>query len=122
MEMSLASEYQRRFAWRDWNTILAALPALQGRSVLDLGCGVGDLATEFVAPRFTFNGPADPEVLDAWRTRFQRMRLLREFCGAEIEAVEQAFLCCLASVEHRSAARVHCCVARKRLQDLTPAA
>lgn len=120
--MSLASEYQRRFAWRDWNTILAALPALQGRSVLDLGCGVGDLATEFVAPRFTFNGPADPEVLDAWRTRFQRMRLLREFCGAEIEAVEQAFLCCLASVEHRSAARVHCCVARKRLQDLTPAA
>lgn len=47
--MGLASEYKRQFGWRDWPTIFDALPSLQGQTVLDLGCGVGDLAAEFVA-------------------------------------------------------------------------
>ena len=46
--MSLSSDYRRQFAWRDWPTIFDALPPLQGQTVLDLGCGVGDLAAEFV--------------------------------------------------------------------------
>ncbi len=47
--MSLSSEYKQQFGWRDWPTIFAALPSLHGQTVLDLGCGVGDLAAEFVA-------------------------------------------------------------------------
>ena len=32
----------------------------------------------------SFSGPARPEVLDAWRNRFDRMKLLRDFCGARL--------------------------------------
>ena len=46
--MNLVSEYRRQRAWRAWPTVLAALPPLEGRTVLDLGCGVGDLAAELV--------------------------------------------------------------------------
>jgi len=47
--MSLVEEYKRQFAWRSWPTIFDALPSLQGQTVLDLGCGPGDLSAEFVA-------------------------------------------------------------------------
>jgi len=47
--VSLSSDYKRQFGWRDWPTIFDALPSLQGQTVLDLGCGVGDLAAVFVA-------------------------------------------------------------------------
>ena len=47
--MSLTSDYKRQFGCRDWRTVFEALPSLDGQSVLDLGCGVGDLAAEFVA-------------------------------------------------------------------------
>ena len=47
--MSLASEYQRQFGWRDWPGIFAVLPELSGRTILDLGCGAGDQAAELVA-------------------------------------------------------------------------
>ncbi len=47
--MSLASEYRRQFQWRGWQTILDELPPLQGQTVIDLGCGVGDLASELAA-------------------------------------------------------------------------
>jgi SAM-dependent methyltransferase len=47
--MSLAEEYRRQYAWRPWAAILAELPPLAGRTVLDLGCGVGDLAAELAA-------------------------------------------------------------------------
>jgi hypothetical protein len=46
--MTLASEYYRQFRYRHWRSILDALPPLAGKIVLDLGCGVGDLAAEFV--------------------------------------------------------------------------
>lgn len=47
--MSLASEYKRQFRWRDWPTVFHALPPLDGRTVLDFGCGVGDQAATLVA-------------------------------------------------------------------------
>ncbi len=47
--MSLASDYKRQFHWRDWLTMFDAMPSIQGQTVLDLGCGVGDLAAELVA-------------------------------------------------------------------------
>ena len=246
--MSLADEYKQQFRWRDWATIFDGLPALQGQTILDLGCGVGDLAAEFVnrgarvigvdineellrearsrglpnaefragdlraLPDFrivadglwcsfaaayfpalptaltawarslrsggwialteiddlfgheplsartqelvrsyaaaafaaggydfhmgrklrahleeagftvsktlvvedqelSFSGPARPEVLDAWRSRFNRMKLFRDFCGQDIDRVEEEFLGCLMRADHESAAKVYCCIA-----------
>jgi len=62
----------------------------------------------------SFSGPARADVLDAWRARFDRMRLLRDFCAGEFEQVRQEFLGCLASAEHRSLATVRCCIATRR--------
>ena len=59
----------------------------------------------------SFSGPASPEVLDAWRARFNRMKLLRDFCGPRIDQVQEEFLGCLARVDHRSTAKVYCCIA-----------
>lgn len=245
--MSLSSEYKRQFGWRAWPTIFDALPSLNGQTVLDLGCGVGDLAAEFVArgarvigvdmneeflrearsqqlanaefraadlrtlpdlglkadgiwcsfaaayfpdlPRvltawarslrsggwitlteiddlfgheplsvptkalfrayaervlaagydvhmgrklrahleragfsvskmltlddqeLSFSGPARPDVLDAWRARFDRMTLLRDVCGPDLDQVQKEFLGCLTRADHTSVAKVHCCIA-----------
>ena len=248
--MSLSDEYKEQFRWRDWPRILDELPPLGGRTVLDLGCGVGDQAAElaargarvigidvneellgearsrglpgaefriadlravpdlgapvdgvwcsFTAAYFTdlpaavgawtrnlrpggwialtevddlfghepldfrtrallhayaeraleagrydfrmgrklsgylercgfeiskaltlgdrelsFSGPADPGVVEAWRRRFDRMKLLREFCGTVFEEVREEFLDCLTLASHRSTARVSFCLARR---------
>lgn len=247
--MNLADVYRRQFQWRDWPTIFDALPPLAGQTVLDLGCGPGDLAAEvvargahvigfdlneellrearsrrlanaefrqadlrspgvlgvradvlwgsFIAAYFpdlaralrswalalrpggwaaltelddlfghaplgagtrsildayarealdagrydfhmgrkladhlqragftvvrtftvvdrelAFDGPAPPDVIDAWRNRFDRMTQLRDFCGADFERVRGEFLDCLSRADHRSTARVVCCIGR----------
>jgi SAM-dependent methyltransferase len=58
-----------------------------------------------------FEGPASADVLEAWRRRFDRMKLLREFCGADFAHVRDEFLRCLKHPEHRSLAEVRCCIA-----------
>ena len=62
---------------------------------------------------FAFEGPALQEVVEAWRLRFERMVLLRRFCGTDFVAVRDQFLACLASRDHRSQARVRFCLATK---------
>lgn len=246
----LASEYRNQFAWRDWPGVLAALPELEGATVLDLGCGVGDQAAELAArgarvigfdanaelieaararaipgaefrtgdlralpdpgvvadglwcgfaaayfpdlsevlaawarrlrpggwialteiddmfgheplgerarallaeyarealaaKRYDFDmgrklrahaeragfrvsvelalqdlelafaGPALPEVIAAWRARLERMRLLRDRCGPDFDALRDEFLACLARPDHRSTAQVRCCIAAR---------
>jgi SAM-dependent methyltransferase len=246
--MNLSSEYKRQFGWRAWPAILGALPPLRGCTVLDLGCGVGDLAAELAArgahvigidmneellqtarsrslanaefrngdlrslpdlglqadgiwgsfsaayfpdlppvleswgrrlrpggwialteiddlfgheplsaqskscfeayvrdslavgrydfrmgrklrghlekagftviramevedEELSFSGPASPEVLEAWRARFDRLKLLRDFCGGGYERVCEEFLQCLARPDHRSLAKVCFCIA-----------
>jgi SAM-dependent methyltransferase len=44
--VTLADQYGRQSAWRDWTPVLDALPPLEGRLVLDLGCAVGSQASE----------------------------------------------------------------------------
>jgi len=42
--MSLEDEYKRQLGWRSWATALDVLPPLEGQTVLDMGCAIGDLA------------------------------------------------------------------------------
>jgi ubiquinone/menaquinone biosynthesis C-methylase UbiE len=44
--MSLADEYERQFAWRDWKAALDLCPVRPGHKILDLGCGPGSLSLE----------------------------------------------------------------------------
>lgn len=66
-----------------------------------------------VDQELAFDGPAQPAVVEAWRKRFDRMTLLRRFCGEEFEHVREEFLGCLSRADHRSLAKVYCCIARK---------
>jgi len=248
--MSLSNEYKRQFAWRAWPKIFDALPVLQGQTILDLGCGIGDQSAEiadrgarvigidmnedllreaqarslgnaefrradlctlsdldvaadglwcsFTAAYFpdlpsvlaswakllrpgawvamteiddlfgheplgtrnkelleayardalamkrydfhmgrklrghlersgftvsrvldlddqelSFAGPARPEIIEAWRNRFERLKLLRDLCGPNFEQLKEEFLACLARADHRSKAKVYCCMATK---------
>jgi SAM-dependent methyltransferase len=61
----------------------------------------------------SFEGPARPEVIEAWRNRFERMKPLRDFCGPDFEHVRDEFLGCLMLANHRSVAKVYCCIATK---------
>jgi SAM-dependent methyltransferase len=60
-------------------------------------------------------GPAQPEVIDAWRARFARMKLLQELAGADFPHLRDEFLACLARPDHHTNAKVYCCVARAPL-------
>ena len=59
----------------------------------------------------SFIGAARADVMAAWRKRFDRMNLLRSFCGTEIDSVREDFLNCLARAEHRCSAKVICVIA-----------
>lgn len=61
----------------------------------------------------SFRGAALPDVIDAWRRRFERMKLLRGYCGAELDLVVREFLECLARDDHDASAKVYCCIAAK---------
>jgi SAM-dependent methyltransferase len=59
----------------------------------------------------SFEGPASADVIEAWRTRFERMTLLRASWGSEFEQVRDEFLRALSDPSHRSQAKVCCCIA-----------
>jgi SAM-dependent methyltransferase len=59
------------------------------------------------------DGPVLPAVAEAWRSRFDRMQLLRDRAGADFEAVRDEFLACLSRADHRSQSKVICCIATK---------
>jgi trans-aconitate methyltransferase len=68
--MTLVTEYKRQLAWRRCGTILAKLPPLSGRTVLDLGCAVGDQAAGLVAAGARVLGlDANDELLREARAR-----------------------------------------------------
>lgn len=71
---------------------------------------VGDL-------ELSFTGAANPQVLEAWRNRLDRMKLLRDFCGMEFGSLREDFLSCLTRPDHYSLAKVYCCIATKSDHD-----
>lgn len=68
--MSLANDYRRQYAWRDWNTAFALLPDLHGRRVLDLGCAIGDQTAELTKRGAEVVGfDTNPDLLKVARSR-----------------------------------------------------
>lgn len=61
----------------------------------------------FADAELSFEGPASPEVLQAWDRRLQRMAPLQALCGDDFEALQADFLNCLQSPTHRSQAKVY---------------
>ncbi len=47
--MTIVDLYKSQWKWRSWSTVFDALPDVAGRTLLDLGCGIGDQAAELVA-------------------------------------------------------------------------
>jgi SAM-dependent methyltransferase len=65
-------------------------------------------------PELAFQGPAPPEVVDAWRRRFDRMPTLRADLGdARFARCRDAFLECLSAPDHACDAAVVMVIARK---------
>lgn len=75
--------------------------------MLDLGCGVGDQAAELAGrgARAISMG-----VLDSWKSRLERTRILSSFCGPKFDHIRDHFLATLASADHRSLAQVYFCL------------
>jgi trans-aconitate methyltransferase len=65
-----------------------------------------DAVLELDDRELAFSGRAEPDVVEKWRARFERMHLLRAFCGAEFERVRDDFLACLKRADHRTVGRV----------------
>jgi SAM-dependent methyltransferase len=61
----------------------------------------------------SFQGPAQTDVLEAWRLRLQRVVGLKAFLGSRFPEFERTFLNTLASPDHRSTTRVFIVVARR---------
>ncbi len=60
----------------------------------------------------SFEGAAEPDVVDAWQKRFHRMPRLQAICGSEFANVEEEFLTCLSRPDHVSTAKVVSCIAK----------
>jgi ubiquinone/menaquinone biosynthesis C-methylase UbiE len=69
--MGAVEEYRNQFPWRDWQTALDAVPLRQGQTVLDLGCGIGDLSAALIArgAARVIGVDGNEELLDAARAR-----------------------------------------------------
>ncbi|HEV2133723.1 MAG TPA: methyltransferase domain-containing protein [Terracidiphilus sp.] len=64
--MGLVAEYRQQFSWRPWNLIFEQVPLERGQTVLDLGCGIGDLAREFASRGCNVIGlDGNPELIAA---------------------------------------------------------
>src|SRR5688572_27456885 len=46
MAVDLVDEYRKQRAWRAWPAVFRLLPNLSGKTVLDIGCGIGDQAAD----------------------------------------------------------------------------
>lgn len=70
-------------------------------------------AAELSDRELAFDGPALPEVLDAWRARFGRMGGLKAFLGDGFADFTGGFIRALESPRHRALCKVVCCVGQR---------
>lgn len=68
--MSLSNEYQQQLSWRSWEQALDLCPIVPGQTVLDLGCGPGDVSGLLSARGCIVTGvDGNPELLDTARAQ-----------------------------------------------------
>ena len=70
-------------------------------------------ASSLVDRELAFDGPAAPEILEAWRARLSRMQGLKRFFGSDTARFSDDFISTLRSPQHRALCKVVCCVGRR---------
>ena len=96
----------------------------QGRYDFDMGSKLADFcrdaglaaveSSSWPDAELAFQGPAAPDVMEAWRRRFARLTGMREFLGqARFVASREALLHSLAAPDHEAGAGVTMVLARK---------
>lgn len=95
--------------------------AAAGRYDFDMGAKLTDflsaagfavtLQRTLADRELSFEGPAEPEVLQAWAARLQRMHLLRQRAAQDCPSLADDLLACLGSADHSTQCRVHFVIA-----------
>jgi SAM-dependent methyltransferase len=68
--MTLTDEYKRQYQWRDWQAVYGAVPIIQGCTILDLGCAIGDQSAALSELGATVIGvDADEKLIEQARSR-----------------------------------------------------
>jgi len=62
----------------------------------------------------SFNGVAAPEILQAWRNRFDRMGGLKTFLGEKYRHFVEEFTECISSENHHARCKVIACIGTRR--------
>jgi ubiquinone/menaquinone biosynthesis C-methylase UbiE len=65
---------------------------------------------ELADRELSFKGAAQPEVLQAWRDRFNRMGGLKTFLGGKYPQFVEEFLACISSEDHHARCKVIACI------------
>jgi SAM-dependent methyltransferase len=75
MSSELSAQYERQARWRHWDEALARIPLKAGQRILDLGCGVGQVAERFHRLGAQVIGvDANEELLATARMRYPALR------------------------------------------------
>jgi SAM-dependent methyltransferase len=75
MSSELSAQYERADRWRHWDEALTCIPLQAGQRILDLGCGVGQVAARFHRLGAQVIGvDGNEELLTAARTRYPEVR------------------------------------------------
>ena len=70
MGRSLAEQYKQQERWRRWDEALSRVPVRRGQRVVDLGCGVGPMASRLASLGASYVGvDFDEDLLAAARAR-----------------------------------------------------
>lgn len=65
---------------------------------------------ELADRELSFDGAAQPEILQAWRNRFNRMGGLKTFLGDTHADFVEEFIQCISSKNHRAQCKVIACI------------
>ena len=114
----LSAQYGRAERWRHRDEAIACLPVKAGQRILDLGCGVGQVAARFHRLGGQVIGvDANEELLTAARARYPEVRFeqldLRELTPAsfgQVEGVWTSFVAAYASNLDKAVARWRDCL------------